>query len=297
MRRIARTAVFVAFAAVLNPGFALAQELPETGGQHRERVEREIAERERQMREGRVVESNVRITVRLTNGSRMRGIIRNGRFVERHDGLEFVSSDVRTPGAGIRLWYFSRSNSYVFLPFEQIKEHTIGQVLTDEEVAQIGLELERAEQERKLRQAPTPPAAPPGAAPQSQSPADGAAPGAGGPEGTPDAEVPTLTAEQQALLTEFPPDAGWGLAKLQELERRKIVIGVFPNDKEKRFIDNFAAWQEAFRLQKEIEERSQGTPPTGGLPPLPQQGPPPAGPLPQPGTGTPVGPPAPGRRR
>ena len=49
----------------------------------RDEVQREIAERERAMREGKLVRSNVRITVRLKNGSKLSGVVRNGRFIER----------------------------------------------------------------------------------------------------------------------------------------------------------------------------------------------------------------------
>ena len=49
----------------------------------KERVRQEVLEKQRMMREGKVVLTNVRVTVRLANGSRMRGVVRHGRFVER----------------------------------------------------------------------------------------------------------------------------------------------------------------------------------------------------------------------
>ena len=78
-----------------------ADVLAERLGRPKGELEAVLAELER---EGRVVRSNVRITVRLNNGSKMAGVVRNGRFIERHDGLQFVPTDVRMEGAGVRLW-------------------------------------------------------------------------------------------------------------------------------------------------------------------------------------------------
>lgn len=250
---------------------------PDSPPQVRERVRRDVERKERLMREGKVVRSNVRITVRLKNGARLRGVVRNGRFIERHDGLQFVSADVAATGAGIRLWYHDRTNSYIFLPFEQIGSHTIGKVLTDEEVIAIGLELEaagdrrRAEREAAQRDKPAvPPGVEPPAGAGGQTP-PGATPPGGAP-GTAEAGGvgPRLTPVQRALLDEFPPTAGWGPEKIEQLERDKIVIDRFPNKVEQRFIDNFAAWNEAYRIWLEIEEQNkaaEGAPGAEGVAP------------------------------
>ncbi|MGA0058440.1 MAG: hypothetical protein ACO3RU_02535 [Planctomycetota bacterium] len=236
---------------------AITAQGAEQPGSTREWIRKEIEAKEKAMREGKVVRSNVRITVRLQNGSRLRGVVKNGRFIEKHDGLIFVPSERVSEGAGLRLWYYDQTNSYIFLPWGTIAEHTIGEVLTDEDVTKMGLELDR--QARVARGVPknadkgetdggegeaksadaTPPAAPPGGGVVPQEPAK---------------PVSKLTPAQKALLTEFPPSAGWGLEKLKALELRKIQVNVWPNEQEKRFIDSFGAWNEAFRIQQEEAE-------------------------------------------
>jgi hypothetical protein len=226
-----------------------------TSGSNRERIEQEIENQQRLMREGRIVRSNVRVTLRLRNGSRLRGVVRDGRFVERPQGLEFLASDMGQEGAGIRLWYFDETNSFMFLPYSTIAYHKIGDRLSDEEVRKIAASLDRLQAER-ARTKEDPNAKP-------------AEPSKDKPEAA-DPNLPTLTAEQKELLAEFPPDEGWSYDRMRELEARKIRIGVFPNEKEQRFLDNFGAWSQAHQTWQQIEEikaasqRPQTPPAPGG---------------------------------
>ena len=228
-------------------------------GSTREWIRKEIEAKEKAMREGKVVRSNVRITVRLQNGSRLRGVVKNGRFIEKHDGLIFVPSERVSEGAGLRLWYYDQTNSYIFLPWGTIAEHTIGEVLSDDDVTKMGLEMDR--QARAARARVVKPGADKTAEGDGQ-PKDVDAPPA--PPGGVVTKAPAkpasqLTAEQKALLAEFPPSAGWSLEKLKALELRKIQVNVWPNEKEKRFIDSFGEWNEASRIQQE-EAEANGEP-------------------------------------
>jgi hypothetical protein len=246
---------------LLIAGTVASQQGTEKPGSTREWIRKEIEAKEKAMREGKVVRSNVRITVRLQNGSRLRGVVKNGRFIEKHDGLIFVPSERVSEGAGLRLWYYDQTNSYVFLPWGTIAEHTIGEVLTDDDVAKMGLEMDRqARAARKPVVAPKDKAERAGDAGEAN--AEGVEPPAappGGVAGTaPKKPASKLTDEQKALLTEFPPTAGWGLDKLKALELRKIQVNVWPNAQEKRFIDSFGEWNEAFRIQQEEAEASGG---------------------------------------
>jgi len=45
-----------------------------------------------------------------------------------------------------------------------------------------------------------------------------------------------------ALLRRFPPEKGWGKAKKKELERRSVVLGVYPNKDEQEFLDKYEEW-------------------------------------------------------
>ncbi len=240
---------------------ALAQQGSEKPGSTREWIRKEIEAKEKAMREGKVIRSNVRITVRLQNGSRLRGVVKNGRFIEKHDGLIFVPSERVSEGAGLRLWYFDQTNSYIFLPWATIAEHTIGEVLTDEDIAKMGLEMDR--KARGARGVAVP--AKGTGANEAEGSKDGEARGGEDVPPAPPGGVATtkpkkpeskLTPDQKALLAEFPPAAGWGLDKLKALELRKIQVNVWPNEQEKRFIDRFGDWNEAFRIQQEEAEAS-----------------------------------------
>jgi len=241
----------------------------------KDRIRRELDEKQRLMREGKVVLTNVRATVRLQNGSRLRGVVRQGRFVERVAGLDFVPSERSAPGAGIRLWYYDQTNSYVFLPFESIREYRIGEKLTDDQVRAMAEEFERRQREAAERAAR---GAKPGedggdAGGQGQGPPQNLPPGVQpeavkGPGGKP-GYIAGLTPEQNALLKEFPPDEGWGPDRLREIEARKIRIGVYPNEAERKFIANYDQWNEANDLRRKL---AQEQPTPSETPPAPPGG-------------------------
>ncbi|MCA8942693.1 MAG: hypothetical protein KDB80_09070 [Planctomycetes bacterium] len=217
--------------------------------QSRDRVRQEVLEKQRLMREGKLVRANVRVTVRLHNGSRMKGVVKGGRFIERIDGCEFVEAQKPGPNAGLRLWYYDDTDSYIFLPYRSVKHYKIGERLTDAEVSAIAKRIaesrQQAEEQRKQNLAKSQ-AQKQAEKNEKQEPAK------------PATEVESaLSAEQKKLLADYPPSAGWGLDKLQELERRKINVGVYPNEIEARFIENFAAWNEAYEISKAEQELSK----------------------------------------
>lgn len=223
----------------------------------RERIEKELERTQRLMREGRLVRANVRVVVRLSNGSRLKGIVKNGRFMERLDEREFVQTNKRGPNSGLRLWYYDGTDSYIFLPFDQIRRYKIGETLTDEEVDEIAkaIAIERRKSEERRKEY---------VSEKERKRAEAEAAKNGGAEGTPatpggETEKPEskLTTAQRALLAEFPPTQGWGLEKLRSLEMRKTTIGVYPNEREKRFIDNYQDWSRAYEILKS-EEAAQG---------------------------------------
>jgi hypothetical protein len=232
----------------------------------RQRVVDEVVRKRAEMREGRIDRYNVRVRVRLKNGAKMQGVVKSGRFIERAEGIEFVESERTDPDAGIRIWYFDSTSSFIFLRWAEIDTHKIIAKLTDAEVK--ALELEVADRERKRaeeRRAS-------GAKDQGGEPgkeAEGAGePGkAGEPkvgkDGKPvveqgetkdgkDVKQPVVQPVAQPvnpLLAEFPPTEGWSEQKLLDLRRRMVVVGAFPSAKEKRFMDNFADWKKAYDAQ------------------------------------------------
>lgn len=272
------TAVLAAAASLL------AQAPPTEPAPKRDRV----LERSQEMRDnietGRSVKSHVRVAVRLKNGNRLRGVVKDGRLVERVDGLRFVDAQAQEVGAGIRLWYSGGGRDYVFVPFRDLSDYTVMERLSQQQLEAFEQEMQMAEERRTAQQRAEaqrildanqtqPPAE--GETPQigevpaapGQEPAPGQAPPVAPPaaakKGTrkSKAELAAEAAEQQkaatanaakeqqqeyfALLQEYPPTAGWNQAKRDEIARRKVVVGAVPSAQEQRFVDKFATWQKA----------------------------------------------------
>jgi len=148
--------------ASLLAGLVSAQNPAPPGGVKRPSTKKSARadERARSMREqiteGRVVKSHVRVRVRLRNGNRLTGVVKDGRLVERVDGLRFVEAQARERGAGIRLWYSGGTRSYIFVPFDSLKGYEVVQRLSQKQLQQIEKEMQMAEKraaERKRREA------------------------------------------------------------------------------------------------------------------------------------------------
>jgi hypothetical protein len=213
------------------------------------RIREQIDEMREALRDGsRLVRTNVRIAVRLHNGNRLRGVIKNGRFIERVDGLDFVPAEKATPGAGVRVWYSDNTNSYVFLMHETISTYKIGARLTDVEIREIeeriAADRERAEKARALQAA------------MAEAERKREAEEKEASEKVADQEKAAGQAELQArederllkLLQEFPPEAGWGPERVQQIRQHSIAVGVPPDEKSRRFMDVFGDWQRAVLL-------------------------------------------------
>ncbi|MGE3175652.1 MAG: hypothetical protein AB7O97_23720 [Planctomycetota bacterium] len=264
-----------------------------------EQVDQQVQEMRRQMTEGRTYRSHVRVTVRLKNGNRMRGIVKDGFVVERIDGMRFVAAEASEAGAGMRLYYWNGKDNFVFLPFQDIENYRINARLTSAQLALIEREARQQEEEaeRVRREAnaaaaaqaaeraqkdaanPTPmgeggesgiqpqppmpqPGTQPGTQPGSQPVVEPAPAGGDAPAGGVGQELQQL----YALLQEFPPAAGWNEAKRDEIQRRKTVIGANPSDQEKKFVERFADWQRACALfgAKPVTEPSKDGPSQDG---------------------------------
>jgi len=272
-------AVVASFAASLAVS---AQDPPAPAGP-RDRVGERSEEMRQSITTGRKVQGHVRVEVRLANGNRLAGIVKDGRLVERVDGLRFVEAQAQEHGAGIRLWYSGGLRDYVFLPFADFAEYRVLQRLSAKQLELIEQEMQMAESRRLAEQKAAAAAAAAQAGnpadPRSASPPDpaGPAPAAEGsppPVGqqpTPDANarkgarkgraaaeekpadaaeaaVKTMQAQQREwfqLLQDYPPSAGWNESKRAEIARRKVVVGAVPSAKELFFVEKFAEWQKA----------------------------------------------------
>lgn len=210
----------------------------------KQRVQEEILRKQDAIREGKVGNFNVRVRLRLHNGSRMLGVVKNGRFVEQEHGIDFVESDRRSPEAGVRLWYFDDSSSFVFLRWVDIESHKVLAKLSNEEVRAI--EVQVAERDAQAAQARRL-AAEAKAKAKAEAEATAAAESTAGSTSTPAPApvAPPAPAPVPDLLKEFPPEQGWSEARAAEIERRKVVVGAYPNEQEQRFLDVLTAWCKA----------------------------------------------------
>ncbi|MCA8974749.1 MAG: hypothetical protein KDC98_08505 [Planctomycetes bacterium] len=232
------------------------------------RVDRRSEEMRQNLGSVKQVKSHVRVQVRLKNGNRLKGVVKDGRLVERVNELRFVDADATDEGAGIRLWYSGGTRNYVFVPFARLSNYKILQRLSAKELLEIEqtLKMEEARREemlqkqRLLEQQRLEAAAKPAGEVQPPLPgAVGDTGEAGGPTskpadagGKPAGVEPTAESAEQkqqrdwfALLQSYPPDKGWNEAKRDEIKRRFAVIGARPSANEQLFVDRYDDWLQA----------------------------------------------------
>ena len=199
------------------------------------------------------ITTNVQVTVWLRNKYRLRGVVKGGTFVEKVDGLDFIQADTKTPGAGIRVWYYDNTNSYIFLPFEGIARYKIGARLTEVQIEKIEQRIEErrrsADEKRKAAQVRL----------KARQGLEGEKVGGNGETEPARGKSDKEEARLLSLLKEYPPDDGWGPEKIKEIERRKLVIGAFPDDESRRFMEIFEDWMKAVELKEKLDaEKAQG---------------------------------------
>ena len=114
-----------------------------------ERGEQQAREMRAAIRDGKVRTSHVKVRVRLKNGNRLTGVVKDGRLVERLEGLRFVEAEAGERGAGIRLWYTSGTRSQVFVPFADLQDYEVVQSLTRQELKRIEEQLQQPERVRR----------------------------------------------------------------------------------------------------------------------------------------------------
>ncbi|MBK8096640.1 MAG: hypothetical protein IPK26_06000 [Planctomycetes bacterium] len=241
-----------------------------------EAVDPRVQRMREQIRDGKEIRSHVRVTVRLKNGNRMQGVVKDIRLVERIDGVRFAKAEADDDGAGVRLWYSDGRNNYVFLPFADLQDYKVQEKLSSVQLREIEAKVVAAAAAAMPAATPTdpaatplvppvdgstsPPAVPPGAT--AEVPTDGGAArvaptdapgtppasGAGDAKGAANGGLDESQKKLFALLQEFPPAAGWDQKRRDEIARRKAVVGSTPSAAEQKFVDQFASWQQACEL-------------------------------------------------
>jgi hypothetical protein len=85
---------------------------------------------------------------------------------------------------------------------------------------------------------------------------------------TADPKVDKQTEEQRlwfSLLQAYPPAAGWGKAKRDEISHRLAVVGAQPSEAELKFVEQFAEWEKAcahFGVDAAPKPADDAAPPT-----------------------------------
>jgi len=128
----------------------------------------------------------------------VKGVIRNGKLIERFKGRSFVpQKDIEHPQCGVRLWWVEGSAGWIFLRYAQVQKIALTGQLTPEERRKI-LEALRAKPK-----------------PESDKPK----------QVDPGQELEKLSPDELEayLLSQYPADDGWNHKRLRGLKRKQII--------------------------------------------------------------------------
>lgn len=200
---------------------------------------------------------NAQVLVRLRNGERIRGLVKGGKFVERAEGLGFADAERVARGAGIRIWYYDGTNSYIFIEYEQIESCSVIRRLTDVEVREISDRMEtqaKADRERLSQiDAARLQALKDKTEGQKKDGELGKKLDDLARKEEDSEKLRKIKEKGEALLKEFPPEEGWGAERLREIQVKKVAIGTFPDSKSRKFVEVYEDWKAAYELRKKEE--------------------------------------------
>ena len=196
----------------------------------------------------------IRYRVWLKSGRSMEGIVRAKGVFEVHESdTGYRPADDDEAGAGVRFWFPKAQDGFIFMPvsaMERLEE--LGELSTDDgrSIARARVDAaQRAQRERfhiKTLRAADEDAEAEAAAAQAEQ----------GAEEALEEEIVTeevAAGEMAALLLRFPPDR-WTLDRPKEIERRKVILGLFPSDEEKDFLAVFDQWKIAYEAWAEVSK-------------------------------------------
>jgi FKBP-type peptidyl-prolyl cis-trans isomerase len=199
-----------------------------------------------------------RFRLKLKNGNVVEGVLPEGLVWEKLGmGGEYDEATETEKGAGIRLHYALGMEGHIFILRADIAEMKDLGALTDEQRLAIQKQVldqrRKAQEERekafraemdKLAKAERE---------QAKKEAEEAKAKA---EGKTVEKKPAASAADEArgddLLKRFPAPE-WGQKRLKDILQREVVNGIFRNDLEKEFIDNFKLWKDAYDRQLKAE--------------------------------------------
>ncbi len=198
----------------------------------------------------------VRYSLLMRTGREIGGIVRvRGVFERRVRGV-WEECDPEDKGAGVRLWYPKKQDGYTFHPIIQIKKlDELGAVTADESAsihrarhaAQRRADGERAELKRKREEAARRRAEAEAAEKGEDKPAAEEKPAEDKPADKPSASDEEKKRDErfEELLLQYPP-TDWKPDRPKKIERRRVVLGLFPSDEEKAFLEVYDEWNAAY---------------------------------------------------
>ncbi len=228
----------------------------------------------------------VRYRILLKTGRTIAGVVRaRGVFEKPVAPIGYDPAGQDDPEAGVRLWFPAQQDGFIFVGLDQIERlDEVGALSADEgraisrsrAEARDRAERERVERirrieaiERERAGSGTEGEGEEGeAATEGGETGDGGATGSatgGGSDGSESRPAPTperrvTDAEREAgklarLLVDFPPKR-WTPESPAEIQRRKVVLGLFPSDEERRFLEVFPQWKRAYDAWKAAEGKT-----------------------------------------
>jgi hypothetical protein len=190
-----------------------------------------------------------RYQITLRSGATLSGVVTCEKVFERRDGVAWVAADKDAPGAGVRLYFVKDADGFVFISTKEMKDAEKLEDISDREGRDLAKrrvdaahraldERDRLRKEREKHEA--------------KAKADEAE--HAGDESSTEAEH-VMTPEEQlarytALLKKYPPGGKWTLDTPKDIERRRIVMDLFPSDEEKAFLAVYDEWAKAYTAWK-----------------------------------------------
>jgi hypothetical protein len=200
-----------------------------------------------------------RYQITLRTGTTLTGVVTCEKVFERRDGLNWVAADKEAPGAGVRLYFVKDADGFVFILKKDMKDaeklediseregrdlakrRVAAQHRADEERDQLRKERERREAKAKEKA-------------EAEEKAGDETSKEHAAAMTPEEQL----AHYQALLKKYPPGK-WTLDSPKDIERRRIVMDLFPNEEEKAFLAVYDDWAKAFAVWKAAKDAAKAT--------------------------------------
>ena len=133
----------------------------------------------------------------------VKGVIRNGKLIERFQGRRFRSEkNIDHSHAGVRLWWVNNTAGWIFLRYSQVRTIALTGALTAEERRQIMEALKASKTDKKTG---------------AENPAED------GDKLEQALKKMSPTELEGYVLRQYPADKGWNHEKLRKLKRRQII--------------------------------------------------------------------------